>query len=234
MWTRELLKTNAKNVLSHRYWRAFLVCLVAGILTGSVSTRVSLELNFGDLRGIGGLLLSVFGIVLGISALVWSIFCSNVLIVGWKRFMMESRVGNSPFDTLFSAFSSGYGNVVKAMFLRNLYLFLYGLLLVVPGIIKSYEYCMVPYLLAENPRMEPRRAMELSGLMTDGEKWNIFVLELSFFGWNLLNVITAGFASLFIAPYYEATFAELYAALRAKAFALGYTSSEELGDFIRY
>lgn len=234
MWTRELLKSNAKNVLSHRYWRTFLVCLAAGILTGSIGTRFTLEWNADDLPVFIGLLAGILGVILGIFALAWSIFCANVLTVGWKRYMMESRVGDSPFDTLFSAFSSGYGNVVKAMFLRSLHIFLYGLLLVIPGIIKSYEYGMVPYLLAENPQMEPHRAMELSKLMTDGEKWNIFVLDLSFFGWNLLNAITAGFASLFIAPYYEATFAELYAALRAKAFALGYTDSKELGDFIRY
>lgn len=234
MWTRELLKRNAKNVLSFCYWRTFLVCLTAGILTGSISVRFSIDLTPDRLRGAAGFLASLLGLALGLSALAWSIFGSNVLQVGQKRYMMESRLGNSPFDTLFSAFSPGYGNVVKAMFLRNLYVFLYGLLLVVPGIIKSYEYYMVPYLLAENPQMEPRRAMELSSLMTDGEKWNIFVLTLSFFGWNLLSLVTGGLASLFITPYFEATFAELYAALRAKAFSLGYTDSNELGDFIRY
>lgn len=234
MWTRELLKSNAKQVLARCYWRTFAVCLIAGLLTGGgVGAVLERRFESDSFHGLLGLLIGLAGLLAGVAALAWGIFASNVLTVGWKRYMMESRGGDSPVETLISGFGPGYGNLVKGMFLSRLRIALYTLLLVVPGIIKSYEYLLVPHLLAENPSMQPARAMELSAQMTDGEKWNIFVLQLSFIGWWLLSGITRGLAGLFVSPYYEATMAELYAALRAKAFALELTDSAELGGFVQ-
>ena len=83
--------------------------------------------------------------------------------------------------------------------------------------------------------MTYQRALELSRQMTDGEKFNIFILELSVlrlaFFWEAL---ACGIGVFFVNPYIEATFAELYAALRAKAFATGMTDASELSDFMRY
>ena len=93
---------------------------------------------------------------------------------------------------------------------------------------------MVGFLLAENPYLTAQRAQELSTVMTQGEKWDIFVLGLSFLGWAVLCIFTCGIGALFLAPYIRATQAELYAALRAKAFSLGITDETELSDFIRY
>jgi uncharacterized membrane protein len=143
-------------------------------------------------------------------------------------------VGKPPFETLFAGFGPQYKNLVKGQFYANLRIFLFTLLLIIPGIIKSYEYFFVPYLLAENPSMAPARAAALSRQMADSEKWNIFVLQLSFLGWFILGALTFGIGRFFVEPYYQATMAELYAAMRAKAFALGYTDAQELGDFIRY
>ena len=63
---------------------------------------------------------------------------------------------------------------------------------------ESYEYKMIPYILAENPRISRKRAFEISKNMMDGEKWNAFVLDLSFIGWNLLSTITFGIVGVFI------------------------------------
>lgn len=233
MWTRELLKTNAKQVLSRNFWNVFLVCLAANLLINATS-KITLEVSEANLDGLAAFVLSVAGLLLAAAAIAWSIFGANPLIVGWKRYMMENRLGKCPFDTLFSAFSGGYRNVVKTMFRMNLRIFLYSLLLIVPGIIKSYELYLVPYLLAENPHMEADRAMELSTMLMDGEKWNVFALEFSFLGWRILGSLALGLGTYFVLPYEQATYAELYAAMRAKAFALGYSDQQELGDFIRY
>ena len=105
---------------------------------------------------------------------------------------------------------------------------------------------MVPYLLAENPNLSLARAKELSAQMTEGEKWNIVLLNLSFIGWALLAALTAQILGLFLPPivsgvvgwlllpYVEATWAELYAVMRAKAIQLGFSNTDELGGFIRY
>ncbi|MFR5556791.1 MAG: DUF975 family protein [Coprococcus sp.] len=76
------------------------------------------------------------------------------------------------------------------MFFRDLFILLWTLLLIVPGIIKSYSYRLVPYILSENPHMDRKRALELSQQMMDGHKMEAFVLELSFFGWFLLSALT--------------------------------------------
>ena len=93
---------------------------------------------------------------------------------------------------------------------------------------------MVPYLLAENPSMSCSRAMELSRGMMHGEKFNFFVLELSFIGWWILTIFTFGIGALFLRPYIEATQAEFYAAMRAKAFSMGITDQNELAGFFTY
>ncbi|MFW5787658.1 MAG: DUF975 family protein, partial [Halanaerobiales bacterium] len=92
-------------------------------------------------------------------------------------------------------------------------------------------YKMVPYILADNPDIGASRAIELSNSMTDGEKWEMFFLDLSFIGWFLLGVLTFGIGWFFVQPYYDATYGELYLILREKALDLGLTTKEELNIF---
>ncbi len=162
----------------------------------------------------------------------WSAFVSGPVIVGKNRYFMEHRAFGSRFERLFWAFRSGrYMNVVKIMFWKEVKIFLWSLLFVIPGIIKSYEYCMVPYILAENPQISCERAFELSRKMTKGEKWKIFVLDLSFIGWRILGVLCCCVGQVFVEPYYEATFAELYQIMREKAHGLGFSDYNELCGF---
>ena len=75
------------------------------------------------------------------------------------------------------------------MFLKGLFQGLWSLLFVIPGIIKSYEYRMIPYILSENPNISRKRAFEISKQMMKGNKWDTFVLDLSFIGWQILSGI---------------------------------------------
>jgi uncharacterized membrane protein len=174
---------------------------------------------------------AIVGLIFGIC---WSLFVAYPILVGRDRYFMESRQGTSPFGTLFSTFRKPYLNQIKVLFLIDLKIFAGYLLLIVPGILWSYEYMQVPYLLAENPYMSTARAMQLSKAMMQGEKWHAFVLSLSFLGWTLLCGLTFGAGFFFLEPYWQATFAELYAALRSKALTLGLTNSSELAGFMRY
>ena len=255
MWTRSLLKTNAKQVLRQNYWTAFLVCLIASLLSfGTSNFGANFNLNYNTsaeyynyqfssfdvfrsfpFANSVARFLAVFAPVLAVILLLLQIFVANPIAVGRNRYFMESRVGDAPFSTLFSVFGSpGYWNIVKVMFLKNLYIVLWSLLLVFPGIYKSYQYSMVDYLLAENPYLPAERAFELSRMMTDGEKFNIFVLGLSFYGWFLLGALLLYIGTFFVYPYVYATHAELYAAMRAKAFACGMSDEEELSGFLQY
>lgn len=243
MWTRGLLKQNAKDALRGKYWGCFLVTLVTGILTGSgggggraATSAVNDGATFETYGGISPeAVVAVLGIMAVIFALViaWSCFVAGPLGVGMNRFFMENRQSKTPFSTLWSVFGPGYLNIVKVNFLVNLKIAL-GSLLIIPGIYWGFCYALVPYLLAENPYMTTSRAMELSKELMEGEKWNYFVLGLSFIGWLMLGALCLGIGTLFVMPYIEATFAEFYAAMRSKAFAAGVSDEQELGGFVRH
>lgn len=248
MWTRELLKNNAKKVLAFSYWRSFLVCFVAGFfLLGEMATpAVNHQINerggyqdffysaqVGFLRYSGPLLVAALMVL--VIGLAWMIFVMYPVEAGRNRYFMEARVGKAPFGTLFSVFTQpGLVNVSKTLFFRGLYTFFWSLLFIIPGIYKAYEYRMVSYIIAENPHLPTERAFELSRRMMQGEKMNTFVLDLSFFGWMILCAFTFGIGYLFLAPYMQATYAELYAVMRAKAFANGDVTENELRGFAAY
>ena len=177
--------------------------------------------------------LIVIGFAIGlVIAFGWSAFVAGPIIVGKNRYFMEHRAFGSKFEKIFWAFRKGrYMNVVKIMFWREIKIFLWSLLFIIPGIIKAYEYSMVPYILAENPQISCERAFELSKKMTKGEKWKIFVLDLSFIGWWIVGALCCCIGGIFVQPYYEATLAELYQVMREKAHGLGFSNYSELYGF---
>ena len=156
----------------------------------------------------------VFLVIMTVVVLL-DVFVFNPLEVGCKRFYVRNlnetaQVGNVGF-----AFDNNYKNIAKTMFFRDLYTVLWSLLFVIPGIVKSYEYQMIPYLLAENPQMTKEQAFAESKRMMDGQKWNAFVLDLSFIGWDILSAMTLGILGIFyVQPYMDATHAALYETLR--------------------
>lgn len=242
MWTCSLLKRNARGALSGRYWRSFWLCFVLAILGGGFGP--TLVVNYQDLSHIleslptTALLLLLFAMVLAtLLAFLWTIFFLSPLSVGCCRYFMESRQSPAPappFQTTFGIFRTPYLNVVKVQLLTDLKILGGCLLLLIPGIYWSFCYALVPYLLAENPYMTTRRAMELSQQLMYGEKFHLFVLHLSFIGWDILCTLTYGIGYYFLEPYKNATFAEFYAAMRTKALIQGYTTTQELGGFIRH
>ncbi|MGN0667166.1 MAG: DUF975 family protein [Huintestinicola sp.] len=176
--------------------------------------------------------LSIVGIVM-IFIILFSIafgfFVSSPIIVGQNRFYLDARAGTPEIGRLFYQFRAGrYMDTVKTMVIYNIKIALWTMLLIVPGIIKAYEYLLVPYILAENPQIDRKRVFEISKRTMDGEKMNFFLLQLSFFGWGLLAALTRGIGSIFLAPYIQATNAEFYSCMREKALAQGIASPFEL------
>ena len=167
-------------------------------------------------------IICVFGTLL-------DIFLINPVRVGGFNFFIRQREGISRFTNIFGGFAHGhYKASIRNMFLKGLYEFLWSLLFVIPGIIKSYSYWMVPYITAANPNLSADRVFEISKKTMSGNKWRTFVLQLSFIGWDLLAALTFGIGYYFLAPYKETTYAELYAALKEKAVTSGIATEEEL------
>lgn len=241
MWTSAELKERAKIALTGNYWKSFGVSLILVFLTGGSGGGGGSSFNQTSSSDFGNIepefVILIIGIILVamLFGFAFQAFISSPIEVGGKRFFTtQAEVAGTTdvaeFGLIGHGFKNGkYMNVVKTMFFKNLYIFLWTLLFIIPGIIKSYAYAMVPYLLADNPGMDTKRAIELSKDMTDGEKMDMFILDLSFIGWFILGFLACCVGMFFVYPYYYATHAELYRTLREKALSERLCSYEELG-----
>lgn len=237
VWYCRDLKYRAKQAFRKNYWAAVVVSLILAIAVGigsggggssSVANTVThTEVYDGTLRfsmnsaapfvwlfsafALGALL------ILGSIFILLKIFVGNVLEVGARGFYIENLYSAPSVGKILAPFRSGqYWNIVKIMFFRDLFIFLWTLLFVIPGIVKSYEYKMIPYLLAENPGMSKQEAFDRTREMMYGQKGNAFVLDLSFLPWLFLNAFTFNILGiLYLQPYMDATQAELYDVLAA-------------------
>lgn len=220
MWTRAELKDRAKVALSHAYWKLVLVGLIASVVgtgySSSINFNVSEETSPDIFSTLGAMLPAFFGIAFVgiIIGILVAVFIINPLEVGTNRFFLKSLSEDTEIKELLYAFDHGYMNIVKVLFMRDLKVFLWSLLFLIPGIVKSYEYRMIPYLLAENPELTEEEAFRLSKQMMYEQKLDAFVLDLSFIGWDLLSGITLGLVGIFyVQPYVNLTRAALYDAL---------------------
>ncbi len=168
--------------------------------------------------------------VTAVTALAFTIFIADPLIVGGKKYFLKARKGNNTkVGVMAEVFrKDSWINIAIIMFLRNIYTALWYLT-IIGGVIKTYEYRMIPYILAENPQIKRKEAFKLSKQMMKGNKWKTFILDMSFFGWNFLSVLTFGILSiLYVNPYNSATLTELYCTLKDKAIAEKYEYYEKL------
>lgn len=158
--------------------------------------------------------LVIFVVALAIAFAITA-FLLNPLELGCKRFFLRNLNMKAEVKEVCFSFDHSYMNIVKTLFFRDLYTFLWSLLFIIPGIIKAYEYQMIPYLLAEQPDMPKEQAFAMSRQMMKGQKWKAFVLDLSFLGWSILSMFTLGILGLFyVNPYKYSTKAALYETLR--------------------
>lgn len=173
--------------------------------------------NTAEMMAIG-IFLMVFimmFVVLMAVVILLDVFIFNPLEVGCKKYYLRNLNEPAQVGNIGYAFDNNYKNITKTMFFRDLFTVLWTLLFIIPGIVKSYEYQMIPYLLADNPQMTKEQAFEESKRMMQGQKWKAFVLDLSFIGWNILSALTLGILGIFyVQPYMDATHAALYEALR--------------------
>ena len=154
-------------------------------------------------------------------AVLLRVFLLQPLEVGCKRFFTRNLDDNAQVKEVCFSYDHNYMNSVKIMFFKGLYTFLWTLLFVIPGIIKSYEYKQVPYILAENPDITKEEAFARSKQMMSGNKWKAFVLDLSFLGWEILNTMTIGILGIFyVKPYEYQTEAAFYEALKQETMNL--------------
>lgn len=159
---------------------------------------------------------------IGYSLTFVSLFVLLPLAVGYSNSMRvlletgDNRLANN-------SFSLGFGNwlhVVWGMILSTIYIFLWTLLLIIPGIIKSYSYALTPYILVEHPEMSANEAIEESMRLMDGHKFDLFYLQLSFIGWAILSILSLGLGFFWLIPYQMTAQAAFYRDIKNEAMPL--------------
>ena len=131
--------------------------------------------------------------------------------------LRNHREESVDLENLFDGFRGGrYTRVFCALFLVNLFTFLWTLLLIIPGIMKAFSYALTPYILLDEPELTARQAITRSCAIMQGRRWKLFCLSLSFIGWGILSLLTFGIGFLWLAPYMNASIAAFYEDARAE------------------
>lgn len=176
MKTRGEIKNIAKGILKENYS----ISLVPFIIYFLISAIAS-------------------GITLGLGA----IFTLPLLVGMQLIYIMLWKNEKPAFENMFtSAFQENFVRKLGGMLLMYLFVFLWSLLFCIPGIVKSYSYSMTPYILARYPGVEASEALKLSMRIMNGRKMDLFIVDLSFIGWNFLGALTLGILNIFyVIPY---------------------------------
>lgn len=193
------LKTTAKEKLRGKWG----IAIIAMILVGLVGQGPSLLGQFFTNQGTQvGSILSLASIAL------------LPITIGYARLHMDLAADLNPdVDRIFYGFQNGrYANNILTVFLMGLFIFLWSLLLIIPGIIKSFAYAMTTFILADPDfdHLTPTEAITKSREMMDGHKGDLFILMLTFIGWAILVVLTAGILAFYVSPYIQQTTTQFY------------------------
>lgn len=173
--------------------------------------------SFNINRAFLGVTLSLTAVI----SLLFVIMIGDPLIVASRKYFLKAREEDAKITDIAKDIfkKDSWINVAIIMFLRNIYNMLWYLT-IIGGVIKMYEYRMIPYILAENPKIERKKAFILSKEMMQKNKWKAFLLDLSFIGWEIASIFTFGMLNILYAnPYKAATSTELYIVLRDKVIA---------------
>ena len=223
----------AREVLNGKWKIAILVGLVAAVLGGIEGDGAKLEMDYDassasasfsfagqTIFSTGGstdsnfysLLVAGFSYVMLIALIIAAGYyvLGGIISVGYAKFNLMLVDGLAiSFDNLFEYFSD-WKTITIAKLLRGLYVLLWSLLFIIPGIMVSFSYSMTDYILAEHPDISATEAINLSKEMMAGNRWRLFCLEFSFIGWQILCIFTLGVGNLWLNPYKKAAMAAFY------------------------
>jgi uncharacterized membrane protein len=219
---RPALKRKAKETLRSHSPRIYLVGILCSLLTtvGATATEwptIRLLLRAESLEEMlylyeNSTAVST-GFALSIATLAMTLFV-NLVTYGWQLFTLrasrEEETGGA--ETLFSCFQQ-FWRFLLAQLLMNLFITLWSLLFVIPGIIAAFAYSQTIYIMLDNPQISPLEAIGASKQLMRGHKFEYFTLQLSFLGWAYLSIFTFGLLGIWLNPYMQVTMANYYNAL---------------------
>lgn len=205
----------AREKLSGKWAAAIGAALLAALLGGAIAgsnISLNLRINESTLRYLDPAVLAVIMKVIAVGSILGLVqfVIGGVVRQGYCAFLLEQQEGGKPrVKALFSQFNR-FGDGFVLALLEGLYVMLWCLLFLIPGIIAAYSYAMAPFILAEHPGMRASEAIRASKEMMKGRKWKLFCLQFSFIGWSFLSLLTLGIGGLWLVPYMDAATAAFY------------------------
>ena len=227
-------RKTARDALRGKWAIAVIAGLIAMMLGGAGSGGPELNFEYSDngatinlefadqtiYSSTGGIVPELRSFLVGsaiyitIAALIFAVIyfiLGSIIEIGYSLFNLDlvDRQKEPEIGTLFGYFSH-WKTTASAKLLQTVYVILWSLLLIIPGIIASYSYAMTSYILAEHPELDPSEAIARSKEMMEGNRWRLFCLQFSFIGWSLLSSLTLGIGNLWLTPYKQTATAAFY------------------------
>ena len=209
-------RQKAKDALSGKWGIAVGTALVASLMGAeNFPFQLDIRLDSESMQLLQAAYPRLFQVLLGLAA--WTItlgiiafFLGGVINLGYCKFQLTLLDGKpAQLSDLFSQFHRFWGGFCLS-FLTGLFVTLWSLFLIIPGIVAAYSYAMAPYIMLEDPQCTASEALARSKMMMQGYKGRLFCLEFSFLGWNLLSALTLGIGYLWINPYTSTSIAAFY------------------------
>ncbi len=219
---RPAIKAEAKSFIGQnaRWWKMTLATIALYLLNGGISIYVNIVtvINRDDPST-----------TVGYSSSVITLLLIPFTIAASGYYLNHIRGFNPEWKSLYKEGIDNYGSYLVTGVLVNVFTFLWSLLFVVPGIIKSLAYSQANYVIHDNPRLKGKEAIEISKRMTNGFKGDLFSMYLSFIGWYILVGLTGGILSIYVTPYVETTAAMYYENLKRYSIENGIVAPEAFG-----
>lgn len=219
---RPAIKAEAKSFIGQnaRWWKMTLATIALYLLNGGISIYVNIAtaINHDDPST-----------TVGYSSSIITLLLIPFTIAASGYYLNHIRGFNPEWKSLYKEGIDNYGSYLVTGVLVNVFTFLWSLLFVVPGIIKSLAYSQAKYVIHDNPRLKGKEAIEISKRMTNGFKGDLFSMYLSFIGWYILVGLTGGILSIYVTPYVETTAAMYYENLKRYSIENGIVAPEAFG-----
>mgnify|MGYP003614843684 FL=1 len=219
---RPAIKAEAKSFIGQnaRWWKMTLATIAIYLISGGFSIYVNIAtvINRDDPST-----------TVGYSSSVITLLLIPFTIAASGYYLNHIRGFNPEWKSLYKEGIDNYGSYLVTGVLVNVFTFLWSLLFVVPGIIKSLAYSQAKYVIHDNPRLKGKEAIEISKRMTNGFKGDLFSMYLSFIGWYILVGLTGGILSIYVTPYVETTAAMYYENLKRYSIENGIVAPEAFG-----
>ena len=219
---RPAIKAEAKSFIGQnaRWWKMTLATIAIYLISGGFSIYVNIAtvINRDDPST-----------TVGYSSSIITLLLIPFTIAASGYYLNHIRGFNPEWKSLYKEGIDNYGSYLVTGVLVNVFTFLWSLLFVVPGIIKSLAYSQAKYVIHDNPRLKGKEAIEISKRMTNGFKGDLFSMYLSFIGWYILVGLTGGILSIYVTPYVETPAAMYYENLKRYSIENGIVAPEAFG-----